>query len=47
MPWVIRKPITQRPLDNTINPVKEMTMIEKNSVMLLIVLASLSGCAKD
>ncbi len=47
MPWVIRTPITQRPLDNTINPVKEMTMIEKNSVMLLIVLASLSGCAKD
>ncbi|WP_241000768.1 hypothetical protein, partial [Pseudomonas viridiflava] len=40
-------PITQRPLDNTINTVKEMTMIEKNSVVLLIVLASLSGCAKD
>ncbi len=47
MPWVIRTPITQRPLDNTINTVKEMTMIEKNSVVLLIVLASLSGCAKD
>ncbi|WP_240995641.1 hypothetical protein [Pseudomonas viridiflava] len=47
MPWVIRTPITQRPLDNIINPVKEMTMIEKNSAVLLMILASLSGCAKD